>query len=497
MSEVRTRFAPSPTGFVHIGGARTAFYAYLLAKHFGGKFLLRIEDTDQERRVPGAIRYIIEEMAQFGVMPDEGPSHEELKTVGEFWEGAPNFSGPFGPYIQSQRLARYKEVSEHLIKIGAAYRCDCTPEMLEKERLEQMARREQTGYTGYCRTRNVGADTKHVVRIKMPLKRNLSYIDAVKGRISWEPVPLRDSVLLKSDGYPTYNFAVVVDDHDMKISHVMRGDEFVSTTPIHLLLYEALGWEPPVIAHLPNVMGADGKKLSKRHGSTSLSTLREEGYLTQALLNYTVLVGWSPGKGEEQEVFTREELVERFSLDHINPASAIFDYNKLQWMNGLYIRNLSPEAFTNIAAPFIEKAGLKIVPTRWNAIATQVQERLKVLTEIPEMIEFLCLEHIKRDLPAMFKKDIDQEKALTILRLSKDRLATLSDFNVQTIEGVLRPLAEELGLKAGPMFGVIRIAVTGKTVTPPLFESLVALGKADTLKRIEETIAEVSALKAA
>jgi len=488
MDQVRTRFAPSPTGFQHIGGFRTAIYAYLLARHFGGKFLLRIEDTDQERRVPGAIKYILESFEWLGIEIDEGPSFEELTKVNEPVSGKMAPGGPVGPYIQSLRLPRYREMADELIKSGFAYRCDCTPEMLERERNEQMARKELPGYSGYCRTRNVSADTKHVVRFKMPHKPSIAVMDAVKGRVSWDGVPMRDPVLLKSDGFPTYHLAVVVDDHDMKISHVLRGDEWLSSLPLHILLYEAFNWEKPTFCHLPVVLGPDGKKLSKRHGATSLEAFREEGYIAEALLNYTVLVGWSPGEGEEQEIFTREELTKRFSLDHINKASAVFDYNKLNWMNGMYIRKLSVAELTKAAMPFFEKAKLKIDKARWEIIAPHVQERIKTVSEIPAMVEFLFVDKIERELDAMYQKGVDQPKAKAILLRANEVLTKLDSFEHAAIEAALRPLGDEFGLKVGPIFAVLRIAVTGKKITPPLFESLAALGKEQTLLRIGETL---------
>lgn len=487
MKEVRTRFAPSPTGFLHVGSVRTTIFAWLLARHFGGKFLLRIEDTDQKRLVPGAIRALLEDLAWFGIDIDEGPSLAELKQLGEDWEGAPDIGGPFGPYIQSLRKERYKEVAEELVAKGFAYRCDCTPEMLERERNEQMARKEQPGYSGYCRDRNVSPDSQHVIRFRMPHKRSLQLQDAVKGLLTWESISLRDTVILKSDGLPMYHLAVVVDDHDMKITHVTRADEWLATTPLHILLYEALGWEMPVFAHLPNVMGNDGKKLSKRHGATFVSMFREEGYLPEALLNFLTLIGWSPGEGEEQEIFTVEELQKRFSLEHVNAAGGAFDYAKLGWMNGMYIRNLSDEEFIRRARPFIEKAGLTIHEERFRAIAAPVKERVKILTEIAPMVEFLFVDKIQRDIPAMFQKGIDAAKATEILRSAESKLQALESFDHGTIESALRPLEQEFGLKLGPLFGVIRIAVTGKKVTPPLFESLAALGKQETLSRIAET----------
>lgn len=487
----RTRFAPSPTGFQHVGGFRTAFYAWLLAKKNNGQFLLRVEDTDQARLVPGAIKYILEELAWFGIVPDEGPSFEELKQVGESWDGAPDIGGPYAPYMQSHRLPRYKEIAEQLVQMGVAYRCDCTSEMLEKERLEQMARKELPGYSGFCRDRDVSADTKHVIRFKMPFKKTVVMQDAIRGRIQWDNVSLRDTVLLKSDNFPTYHLASVVDDHDMKITHIMRGEEWIATAPLHVLLYEALGWEIPVFAHLPVVKGSDGKKLSKRHGATQTSVFREEGYLPEALLNYVVLVGWSPGEGDNQEVFTREELIKKFSLEHVNEASAVFDYNKLGWMNGVYIRNLSDAEFISRVKPFLDKGSSPGDLSHYPELIPLIKERVKLLSEVPPMVEFLFAESIERDWDAMLKKGMDKPTAIKVLQRSIDELEKLNEFNNQSVEKVLRGLTEELGLKAGNMFSVIRIAATGKSITPPLFESLTALGKEKTLKRLRETVSQM------
>lgn len=486
--EVRTRFAPSPTGFQHIGGFRTAFFSWLLAKHFGGKFLLRIEDTDQERLVPGSVKFILEEFKWFGIDIDEGPSKEELSKIGESIDGEGCPSGSCGPYIQSLRLPRYKEVAEELVSRGHAYRCDCTAEMLEKERLEQMARKERPGYSGYCRTRNVSPDSKHVIRLKMPHKVQLFLMDAVKGRIDWENPPLRDAVLLKSDGFPTYHLAVVVDDHDMKISHALRGDEWIPSTPLHLLVYQALEWTPPVFGHLPVILGPDGKKLSKRHGATVSSAFREAGYLPEALMNFMVLIGWSPGEGEEQEIFSKEELIKRFTLDHVNKASAVFHYTKLDWMNGVYIRNLSPEEFLKRADPFLAKAGIPYKKDTILELSVHLQERVKHLSELPDMVSFLFADKIDRDLGAMFKKEITKEKAHAILEQSVAALEAVKDFSALPVEEALRTVATSLGLKPGPAFSVIRIAATGKSVTPPLFESLVALGKDRTISRLKEAL---------
>lgn len=492
MKEVRTRFAPSPTGFQHLGGFRTAFFSWLLAKHYGGKFILRIEDTDQERSVPGAIRFILEELAWFGIRPDEGPSRSELEALGELWDGAPELGGDCGPYIQSLRLPRYREVAEQLIAGGFAYRCDCTPEMLERERNEQMARKETPGYSGYCRTRNVPADKPHVVRFKMPHKRSISFNDGIRGKISWDSIPLKDTVLLKSGGFPMYHLAVVVDDHDMRISHVLRGVEWLSSTPIHLLLYEALGWEPPVIAHFPVVNGPDGKKLSKRTGAANSRDVREKGFLPEAVLNFVSLIGWAPGEGSDQEIFTREDLISKFSLAGINQASGVFDMAKMEWMNGLYVRNLPVSDFIERATPFLRSAGLNIPEEQFKAIAPHVQERVKLLTEVPPMVDFLQDGPLQRQMDAMFQKGMDAPKAREVLERSRSALEALPDFSVPAIDQALRQVAADLGLKPGPAFVALRIAVTGKTVTPPLFESFAVLGRDKVLSRITETLPLIS-----
>lgn len=488
MKEVRTRFAPSPTGFLHVGSARTAFWNWLLARRFGGKFILRVEDTDQKRSVAGAIKSLFHEFAWFGIEVDEGPSRAELEKIGEAWDGMPDLKGDCGPYVQSLRTERHREVAEELVSKGLAYRCDCTPEMLERERNEQMARRESPGYTGYCRNRNVSAGVPHVIRLKMPSKQTIVLNDIVRGKVVWDDASLRDPVLVKSDGMALYHLAAVVDDHDMRISHVLRGEEWLATSPIHLSLYQALGWEPPVFAHLPVIMGPNNKKLSKREGAVFTSNFREMGYLPDALLNFTVLIGWAPGEGSDQEIFTRQELIEKFSLERINNASGRFDYNKLDWMNGEYIRKLPLEQFITSCRPFLTAAGLVESEARFCQVAALVQERVKTLKEVPPMVEFLFKNSFERDIAGMYGKGIDADKAREILRLVREGLAAVTDFNHTAVEAVLRPIAEKLGLKAGPAFGVVRVAVTGKKVTPPLMESMAALGKQECLRRIDETL---------
>lgn len=488
MKEVRTRFAPSPTGWLHIGGVRTALFEILFAHHHGGQALLRIDDTDRERLVPGAIKGLIEDLRWVGLHFDEGPSEEEIARVDE-GGSAPGLGigGPCQPYVQSLRAARYREVAEELIATGFAYRCDCTPERLQQEREEQTARKEMVGYSGYCRERQVPAGVPHVVRFRIPENRAVVLPDAVKGEVRWEQVILRDPVLLKTDGFPTYHLATVVDDHDMRISHVLRADEWLSTAPLHLLLFEALGWEAPVFAHLPPVLGTDGKKLSKRHGATFLRMFRESGYLPEAILNFMALIGWSPGEGEEQEIFTLEELTKRFTLERVNNAGGVFSYEKLKWMNGVHIRSLKAEDLEQRLRPFLEAAGLVVDHQKLHRIVPHIQPRLEVLPDAIPLVEFLFRDKIERDLGAMLKKGMDAGKAREICGRAAEAFEAQGEFDAAGVEGALRKLAEEADLAVGPVFTVIRIAVTGQKVTPPLFESIFALGREQTIRRLRET----------
>ncbi|HBY62257.1 MAG TPA: glutamate--tRNA ligase [Solibacterales bacterium] len=493
MPDVRTRFAPSPTGLLHIGGVRTALFEVLFAHRHGGQALLRIDDTDRERLVPGAIQSLIEDLNWVGLHFDEGPSDEEIALADSAYQGGFGIGGPAKPYVQSQRVARYREISEELIRRGHAYRCDCTPERLEKERQEQTERKEALGYSGYCRRRDVPGEVPHVVRFLIPEGRSITLPDAVKGEVRWEQIILRDPVLLKSDGFPTYHLATVVDDHDMRISHVLRADEWLSTAPLHLLLFEALGWAPPVFAHLPPVLGTDGKKLSKRHGATFLGAFREAGYLPEAILNFMALIGWSPGEGEQEEIFTLDELTRRFSLDRVNNAGGVFSYEKLKWMNGVYIRQLAPEDLEARLKPFLSAAGLAVDGEKLRRIVPHIQQRLELLPDAIPLVQFLFKESIDRDLDAMLKKGMDETTAREICRKGADALAALPEFDAASAEAALRKLADELGRPSGPVFTVVRIAVTGQKVTPPLFESIYALGQHDAASRLRETAALLGA----
>jgi glutamyl-tRNA synthetase len=489
MKPVRTRFAPSPTGVLHIGGARTALFAFLFARHHGGTFILRVEDTDQARSVPGSMQQIIESLGLLGITIDEGPSHDELRAVGEYWEGAPALGGEKGPYIQSLRSARYREVAEQLVSQGVAYRCDCTPEMLERERNEQMARREVPGYSGYCRDRNVSKDVPHVIRVRVPQgKSDLVLQDAVRGRITWDDLSLRDTVILKQDGTSLYHLASVVDDHDMEITHVIRGEEWIATTPVHLLMYRALGWEPPIFAHVSAVLGTDGKKLSKRHGAAAVEQFLEAGYLPEALRNYVSLVGWSPGEGEGQEIFSLEELAQRFTLEGLSASAGVFDEQKLAWMNGVYLRNLTDDEFVARVQSYFPEGAFARCAEEFRQLAGLVKERIKLLTEAPEMVEFLYRDDIVPEYASALKKGMTTEIAVTLINEAIPALEAVTEWSHDSLESLFRTLAESHQLKVGPAFTVFRIAVLGKAVTPPLFESMAVLGKERVLERLRQGV---------
>lgn len=491
MTAVRTRFAPSPTGFQHIGGFRTALYAWLYARKHGGQFILRIEDTDQERRVPGAIRYIIESLQWLGLEYDEGPTRSDLQLLGEDSDAAPIEAGNSGPYIQSLRKDRYQAVARELIDSGFAYRCDCTPERLAAEREEQQKRKETPGYAGYCRTRAVPADVPHVVRFKIPETVSVAFDDAVRGHIVFDNPSLRDTVILKSDGFPTYHLASIVDDHDMEISHVLRGEEWLSTAPVHILLYEALGWKKPVFCHLSHILGPDGKKLSKRHGAEALGAFIEGGYLPDALVNFIARIGWSPGEGSEQEIFTRSQLIEQFSLDRVSKAGGVYDSEKLLWTNGVYIRNLPDEEFTELVRPYFQQAGLTITGSGWHTLLPHIKERCKVLPDAVIAGGFLFQERLDIDLASLVTKKLSKEIVEQVLEHTWQALKEVTHFKAETIEIVLKGLTEQLGFKAGQVFGPVRVAVTGSMQTPPLFESIEAVGQEKTVARLEQALAIV------
>lgn len=474
MPRVRTRFAPSPTGYMHIGNLRTALYAYLIAKSHGGDFILRIEDTDQEREVEGAVEFIYRTMRLTGLNYDEGP----------------DVGGDYGPYVQSQRKEIYRKYAMMLVDKGAAYPCFCSKERIERLREEAQKRKQPFRYDRCCLSidphearRRIEAGEPFVVRQKMPQSGATTFSDAVYGEITVDNSTLEDQILLKSDGLPTYNFANVVDDHLMEISHVVRGSEYLSSTPKYNLLYEAFGWEIPTYVHLPPIMKEEGKKLSKRHGDASFEDFYNKGYLKEAIINYIALLGWNPGT--EQEIFSLEELVEQFSISGISKSPAIFDINKLRWMNGVYIRSLSLEQFHELALPYYEKV-LADTPVDLHKLSEVLQSRTEVLGEIPETIGFLAeLPEYSTELYRHKKMKTDEIISLESLKQALPVLEQLDDWSEKAIAGVLSEVVKANGWKTGQVFWPVRVAISGKQFTPGGATSLAeVLGKEETLRRI-------------
>lgn len=476
---VRVRFAPSPTGFPHVGNIRTALFNWLFARHHGGKFILRIEDTDVARRVEGAVEAILDSLQWLGLDWDEGP------------------------YFQSQRLPIYREVATRLVEQGYAYLCYCSPERLEAVRREQAARKQPPKYDRRCRDLSAGEKARleaagivPVVRFKTPLEGETVFSDVIRGRIAFRNESLDDFVLLKSDGFPTYHLASVTDDHLMAITHVLRADEWLSSTPRHVLLYEALGWQPPQFAHLPMILGPDRTKLSKRHGATNIQEYRERGYLPDALVNFLALLGWS--LDDRTELISRQELIAHFSLERVGRTAAIFNKDKLDWMNGVYLRRLSPEEFVRQAMPFLERDLPRSVrrPLDKDYVAqvlSLVQERARTLSEVSDLSIFFFLDEVEYDVN-LLGQDLDVKVAAGAIKVARQRIEAAESWDAGTLEGILRPLAAELGLTTGKLFGLLRVAVTGRTAAPPLFQTMAVLGKDRCLKRLDSLLRKLSTL---
>lgn len=474
MALVRVRYAPSPTGAPHIGNLRTALFNWLWARHNGGKFILRVEDTDQAREVDNGLELIM----------------ESLRFLGMDWDEGPDIGGAYGPYHQSERLDIYKKYADELVERGAAYYCYCTPEELAQMRKEQEARGEPTRYDRRCRwltpaqrMEREAHGLPHVVRLAVPLEGSTTLPDFIHGSITIPNADVDDQVLMKSDGFPTYHMAVVVDDHLMEITHVMRGDEWISSFPKHILLYNAFGWTPPQFGHMPVVLGPDKKKLSKRHGATSITQFREEGYLVEALVNFMALLGWA--YDGERELFSRAELIEAFTLDHIHSSPAVFDRAKLDWMNGNYIRGLEIGELAERLLPFLMRTGIEADLETVKKIAPLVQERLKRLDEIAPLVDFIFAEGIEYDPKLLVGNKMDAVESLNALRSAGEVLDNFASFDdPEGLEQELREASAKLGLKPAQFFGVLRIALTGKTVTPPLVGTMQVMGKEKVMARL-------------
>jgi len=478
MSDVRVRYAPSPTGSPHVGNIRVAIYDWLFARRHGGQFILRIEDTDRKRTVPGGIE---EQM-------------EALRWLGLQWDEGPGVGGPCGPYLQSERQERYQAAARALVESGYAYPCFCTPERLQQMREGQQARGEATRYDRICRglsaaerEAHLKAGTPHTIRFAMPEFGETTFYDEVRGEITTQNAVVDDYVLLKSDGWPTYHLASVVDDRHMRISHVLRGDDWIATTPLHVQLYRALGYPLPRFAHFPQILGPDRARFSKRHGAQAVLEYRDQGYLPDAMVNFLSLLGWSPG--EDREILSRGEMIESFDLANCSRNAAIFDVEKLDWMNGVYIRQLSPDALVEHALPFLQRAGLvpDPLPEEARVYATQVllleQERIKRLSEAPEATEFFFREPPVYDEKAVHKW-LARDSTPPILHATASALREVSVWNVANVEAAVRGVIDRLGVKPGEVIHPVRVAATGRTVGPGLFETLTVLGRERVLQRL-------------
>jgi glutamyl-tRNA synthetase len=478
-NEVRVRFAPSPTGEPHVGNIRTAIFTWLFARGNGGTFIIRIEDTDQSRQVKGAVEGLL----------------SVLRWLGLDWDEGPEVGGNYGPYFQSQRLDSYQRVVERLLEDGRAYRCFCTPERLAEMRKEQNQLKQLSGYDRRCRglgsEERLATGERCVVRFAMPLEGVTKITDLIRGNVSFENRLIDDFVMLKSDGFPTYHLAHVIDDHAMEISHVLRAEEWLPSAPRHLQIYEALGWQPPQFAHLPIILAPDRSKLSKRHGATSVLQYRELGYLPQAMVNFLAVLGWS--LDDETEIFSVPELIESFSLDRISRSGAIFDLDKLNWFNGYYIRRLTHEELADALLDYWGRNPPEEVPELPDKayllrIVPLVQERLKRLSDAAPLIPFFFNPGVEYDTADLVQKGMDVEGTRGALERAHAALEGLASFDASDIEGALRPLAEELGLKAGQLFGSLRVATTGLRVSPPLFQTMELLGRERSLASISAAV---------
>ena len=479
---VRVRYAPSPTGEPHVGNLRSALFNWLLARCHGGSFIVRIEDTDQNRKMEGSVDQTL----------------DALRWLGLDWDEGPEVGGAFGPYYQSQRLDRYHEAADRLLAVRAAYTCICTPQRLADLRKAQQKRKQPPGYDGRCRklspserAREREAAGAHVVRFAMPEAGETLVEDAVRGEVRFENTLLDDFVILKSDGFPTYHLANVIDDAAMEVSHVLRAEEWLPSTPRHLQLYRTLELKPPIFAHLPIILGADGGKLSKRHGATSIAHYRAEGYLPEAMLNFMALLGWS--LDDKTTYLSREELVAGFALERVGKTGATFDLDRLEAMNGHYVRALPPDQFAERLRLWLEddlppSVARPLDGARLRAIGPLVQERIKRMAEVIDLTDFFFLEeplfYRNKDLMGKGFRD-NPSGALHALEATRAILAPLSTWDASAIESALRALAERLELKPGHLFTPIRVAATGKTAAPPLFETLALIGRTQTIQRLD------------
>ncbi len=476
---VRVRFAPSPTGFQHIGNLHSALFNYLFARHHKGVFIIRLEDTDRERFVPEAEKHLFDSLEWLGILPDESSQT----------------GGKYGPYVQSERLTIYNKYSDELIKKGALYRCWCTPDRLTSLREQAQKDKRAFKYDRFCLEHQGDPSKPHVLRYKLPeTSEPIKWDDIVLGEVQFNVADLDDFVCIKSDGFPTYHFANVVDDHLMEISHVMRAAEWIPSTPKHLLLYRSFNWDPPKFIHLPQILGADGKrKLSKRDGAKDILDYGREGYLRDAIVNFMALLGWNEGSGTTKELYSHEELVKAFTAERIQKSPATFDPERLTWMNGHYIRSLSLEELGERAKSFWHPEAAKFDPQYRRQVLGLIQERLKFLGEIPELTDFFFTD--PDPLAIKEHKKVESNDIQLYLEESQKLLNT-TNFDHDSLESALRGLADRLSAKPGNLFSVLRIAITGKTAAPGLFETMLVLGQKTVLNRIQQTLSVLQVDKA-
>lgn len=482
----RVRFAPSPTGHMHLGSARTALYDYLLARQTGGQFVLRIEDTDTKRYVPGAEEELM----------------EGLRWLGMEWDEGPDKGGPYGPYRQSERKEIYQKYAQQLVEDGHAFCCFCTSEHLARVREEQQKRKEPPHYDGTCRNLSpeevkarIANGEKYVIRFKMPKEGSTTVHDHLRGDITIENRNLDDYILVKSDGWALYHLAAMVDDHLMKISHVIRGSEWLPTFPLHHLLYQAFGWEEPVFIHLSIFLKPSGKgKMSKRESadlikdgySIFVRELGELGYLPEAVVNWTSLMGWS--YDDHTEFFTLPDLVEKFSIDHLNPSPAAINFTKFDYFNGLHIRALSDEDLAARIQPFFAAKGYETDAATLLKVAPLLKERLSTLDDAPEMAGFFFRAEVEPNPEELIGKNMTAAESAAAAQKVLELMQTMPDMNVNTVEPPVRELVEGMGYTVGQVFGILRVAVTGQRVSPPLFESIEIIGRDKVLQRIKKAI---------
>ena len=488
--KIRVRFAPSPTGMLHIGGARTALFNWLYARHYNGTFVLRIEDTDQVRSTEEAVNVILEGMKWLGLDWDEGPGK----------------GGEYGPYFQMQRLPLYQEFAEELLKDEKAYYCYCTREELAESREKQVREGKNPKYDRHClnlseeeKKRYEAEGRKPVIRLKIPT-REIAFNDLLRGEVTFDGGLLSDFVIMKSDGIPTYNYAVVIDDALMKITDVMRGDDHISNTPKQIVIYEALGFDVPKFAHIPMIMGQDHTRLSKRHGATSVMEYKKMGYIPEAVVNYIAHLGWS--SGGEREIFSKEELIKEFTLDKISRHAAVFSMDKLNWFNSEYLKNMSIDSLTEMLLPFLKEANYiedeeNLSPKKNEYIKEVVKlmrGRIKNFAQFVEYADYFFVDKINID-PQAFDSVLSKEGVAGILQALKEKLSVLECWDEESIENAVREVASSLQIKGGQIIHPTRVALSGKKVGPGLFELMLVLGQDKTVKRLKEAIEKIEEAK--